>query len=331
MPRAADLLASADPRGGVPFVSAGVRAALAHVFGPPPFDPEAYPGDPGLLGPDSASWRIIGDPAAIIGGIRALLVQLLHPLAMAGVADHSRFRDDALGRLRSTSAYVVTSTFGAMPEVLGIARRVRGRHSTVAGAAPDGRTYAAADPHLLVWVSIALTSSFLAAHRAYAPRISPAAEDAFVAEQARIAALLDPRVDLGEFDTMAAGERAARADTLPLIAEGLLPRTVAELTATLAAYEPELEVNDQGRAAVRFLLWPDIGPLRAGYLPVLAGAVATLPAHQRRMLGLRVPRAVAAATRAQTRASVAATRLAVGSSPARGVASARVGKEGNQA
>ena len=319
MPTAAGLLAALLPRPGIPGLTPALRAGLAHVFGPPPFDAGAYPDDPGFLGPESASWTVIGDPAAIVGGIRALLVQLLHPLAMAGVADHSRFRADPLGRLRGTSAYVVTSTFGAMPEVLGVARAVRARHRAVVGTAPDGRSYAAADPHLLVWVSIALTSSFLATHRAYgARRLSPAQADAFVVEQSRISALLDPRVDLAAFEP-------AEVDAAPLLAEGLLPRSVAELDAALAAYEPELSVSDQGRDALRFLLWPDIGVIRAGYLPVLAGAVATLPWRQRRMLGLPVPPPVAAATRLQTKAALAAARLATGASPTVAAARSRVG------
>ena len=312
------LFAALTPRCGVPVLTSATRVALTRVFGPPPFDPRRYPDDPGLFGPGSASWTVIGDVAAIVGGVRALLVQLLHPLAMAGVADHSRFRADPLGRLRGTSAYVVASTFGAVPEVLAVARMVRGRHRVVFGTAPDGRPYAAADPHLLVWVSVALTSSFLETHRVYgAVRLSPAAKDAFVAEQSRVSALLDPRVDLDSLDLDA-------LDELPLLAEGLLPRTVAELDAVVAQYEPELAVTEQGRAAVGFLLWPDIGVVRAGYLPVLAGAVATLPASQRRMLGLRVPAVAAATTRAQTRLGLAAMRMATGSSPSVAAARARV-------
>src|SRR5688500_18964402 len=154
------LLATATPD-GLPLTGRIIRAGLARAFGPPPFDPSAAPGDPGLFGPEAASWTIISDPAAIVGGIRALLVQLLHPLAMAGVADHSRFRDNALSRLQRTSAYVTATTFGATTDALAAAATVRRVHTRVRGVAPDGRPYAAADPHLLAWVSMALTSSFL--------------------------------------------------------------------------------------------------------------------------------------------------------------------------
>jgi uncharacterized protein (DUF2236 family) len=307
--RAARLLAMAKPARGLPLVTPAIDAGLTRVFGPAPFNPAAYPGDPGLLGPDSASWRIIGEPAAIVGGLRALLIQVLHPLAMAGVADHSRFRSDPLGRLRRTSAYVVTSTFGATPEALAAATAVRAVHRRITGLAPDGRRYNAADPHLLVWVSIALTSSFLVTHRTYSPtRVDAAAEDAFVAEQSSIAALLDPRVDL---DRVAAGKYVSR----PLLENGLLPTDVEQLEATLASYEPELEVNAQGREALRFLLWPHVGLVRAGYLPVLASAIATLMPRQRELLGLPLVEPVAAALRWQSRVAALAARVAMSPSP----------------
>lgn len=298
---------------GLPVMRGIVRAGLGRAFGPPPFDPAAAPGDPGLLGPASASWDIISEPAAIVGGIRALLVQLLHPLAMAGVADHSRFRNDALGRLQRTSAYVTATTFGSTPEAFDATRAVRRAHRRVVGVAPDGRAYRADDPRLLAWVSIALTSSFLAADRLYAPRELPAARaDAFVAEQSFLAALLDPRVDLGEISAEALRERAV---ALPLIDDGVLPTTVAELDAALQDFSREWTLNEQGRAALRFLMWPDVpGPLRVGYVPLLAGAVASLNPRQRAVLGLRLGPA-AVAIRAQTRATIATMRLASGVSP----------------
>ncbi|CAN5158679.1 hypothetical protein BH23ACT9_BH23ACT9_33700 [soil metagenome] len=125
---------------GLPGVRLLARAGLGRIFGPAPFDPTAGEGDPGLLGADAASWRILGEPAAILGGIRALLVQVLHPHAMAGVADHSRFRDDTLGRLRHTSDYVTTTAFAATPQGLDAAHRGRRAHTVVGGTAPDGPT-----------------------------------------------------------------------------------------------------------------------------------------------------------------------------------------------
>ena len=317
------VLATAAPS-GLPVTGRLVRAGLARAFGPPPFDPTAAPGDPGLLGPRSASWAVISEPAAIVGGIRALLVQLLHPLAMAGVADHSRFRDDAIGRLQRTSAYVTATTFGATPDALAATAAVRRVHRRVAGTAPDGRAYRADDPHLLAWVSIALTSSFLVTDRLYAPApVTAARADAFVAEQSRLGALLDPRVDL---DSVAADPASlSRGDiALPLIDEGLLPVTVAQLDQLLATYATEWVVNEQGRAALRFLLWPNVpAPLRVGYLPMLAGAIASLDPAQRALLGTHLGPSVGM-VRLQTRATLTAMRLAGGVSPSLHAARRRV-------
>jgi hypothetical protein len=196
---------------GLPVIRDAVRRVLTRMFGPPPFDPDRDPGDPGLTGPDSPSWRVIGEPAAIAGGIRGLLTQVSHPLAMAGVYDHSAFREDPLGRLQRTSAYVTTSAFGSTAEAIAIAGRVRAVHPRVVGTAPDGRPYRADDPRLLVWVSIALTSSFLATHRLWSPDVlTPAEEDRFVAEQSRIGALLDPEVDLRMLRDPESARRSAR-------------------------------------------------------------------------------------------------------------------------
>jgi uncharacterized protein (DUF2236 family) len=316
-----------DPEAGLPGVRDIVRSRLAQAFGPPPFDPRRDPGDPGLFGPGSASWQVIGEPAAIVGGVRALLVQLLHPLAMAGVHDHSRFREDPLGRLHGTSAWVTTTTFGSTAEALAVARRVRGAHRVVRGTAPDGRPYAAEDPRLLVWVSISLTSSFLAADRALAPYpVGGKRADAFVAEQSRAAALLDPRVDLAAIAADPAALAALRAGTLdlPLLAGGDLPSSAAELATCLDGFSDELEVAEQAREAWRFLRWPDLpAALRAGYVPIFAGAAALLDPRQRALLGLPTSRLAVWPVRTQTRALLAAMRLATGTSPSKAAARAR--------
>jgi hypothetical protein len=305
--------------GGLPLVRPVVHAGLGRVFGPPPFDPTLAPGDPGLFGPGSASWEVVAEPAAIVGGVRALLVQLLHPLAMAGVADHSAFRDDALGRLHRTSAYVTATTFGSLDEVLAAAWRVRGAHRPVSGTAPDGRRYRAADPRLLAWVGIAFTSSLLVTDRVYAPRpVRGARADDFVAEQSRASALLDPRVDLRAFGSDESARDALRRGEvdLPMITEGLLPLTVRGLQRRLDDFSAELAVDDQGRAALRFLLWPDVAPgVRLGYAPLLAGAAATLDRRQRRLLGIDGLAVLAPGVRLQTRALLASMRLLAGVSP----------------
>ncbi len=305
---------------GLPVVRDAVRRVLTRMFGPPPFDPDRDPGDPGLAGPGSPTWRVIGEPAAIAGGIRGLLTQVSHPLAMAGVFDHSAFREDPLGRLQRTSAYVTTSAFGSTAEAIAVAGRVRAVHPRVVGTAPDGRPYRADDPRLLVWVSIALTSSFLAAHRLWAPDVlTRDEEDRFVAEQSRIGALLDPAVDLRMLrdpevrDAFRAGELDGE---LSLIAPDHLPLTVAELDAVLASFDDEIGINYQGREALAFLRWPPIPVVaRGGYQSLLLGAIGSLSPELRHALELDATTRVAPAMRAQAGMTLRVMRLTTGTSP----------------
>lgn len=308
--------------GGLPGARDLVRSVLTSMFGAPAVDPSRDRGDPGLTGPGSPSWRVIAEPAAIAGGIRALLLQLTHPLAMAGVADHSRFRTAPLERLQGTSAWVTVSTFGSWPEVSRVARRVRAMHTKVHGTAPDGRPYAAESPELLAWVQIALTSSFLAADRLWAVHpLAGADADAFVAEQSRLGALLDPRVDLAALD---AGELRRGRSLLPLVEDGLLPTTVAGLGARLAEYGPEQGMNEQGRQALSFLRHPPL-PRAAGlgYRVLLGGILASLDPTARRALALRMPAPARHAAIVRTGAALATMRVAVGTSPTERAAARR--------
>ena len=116
---------------------------------------------------DRPIWTVHTDAAMFVGGLRALLLQSLHPLAMAGVADHSDFRADPWGRLQRTADFLTWTTFGTAEQAERACRRVRAVHSTVRGTAPDGRPYDATDPHLLRWVHLAEIDSFLAAHQRY--------------------------------------------------------------------------------------------------------------------------------------------------------------------
>ena len=111
--------------------------------------------------------RVHADASMFVGGLRALLLQSLHPLAMAGVAEHSDYRGDPWGRLQRTSTFLAVTTFGPAAEAQRAVDRVRGIHRRVSGVAPDGRPYAAGDPHLLEWVHIAEVDSFLLAHQLY--------------------------------------------------------------------------------------------------------------------------------------------------------------------
>jgi len=158
-------------------------------------DLENPKGDPGLFGPDSVSWQVHGDfSSMLIGGISALMLQALHPLALAGVWDHSNFRQDMLGRLRRTSQFIAGTTFGSRKDAEWLIDKVRTIHLQVVGTAPDGRPYAASDPELLTWVHVAEVSSFLKAHLRYRnPHLSPADQDRYYDEIAVIAERLGAR------------------------------------------------------------------------------------------------------------------------------------------
>ncbi|HUG85209.1 MAG TPA: oxygenase MpaB family protein [Euzebya sp.] len=299
----------------LPGLSWAVRRWLRRSFGDPGLDADAPRGDPGLFGPDSPSWRVFSDAASIVGGVRSLLVQLTHPLAMAGVADHSRYLDEPLERLQHTSAYFAQITFGSTAEALAVSRRVQVLHQRVVGRAPDGRPYDASDPELLSWVSVAATASFLRSDRDFGTRpLDQTRRDAFVAEQSRAAALLDARVDL---DALSAGPDPSGAMrrgevSLPLITDGWLPTSEAALQDRLQAFQPQLAVGHQGRTCLKFLLWPPVDPvLRLGYLPTLAGAVGSLEPSTWRLLGLPLSDPAAAVMRAQSEVALVALRTAL--------------------
>jgi uncharacterized protein (DUF2236 family) len=252
-------------------------------------------GDPGLLGPDSVSWSVIGDATAFVGGIRALLVQTAHPEVVAGVEQHSRYRTDPLGRLTRTSAYVTETTYGAMAEVEAAVATVRSAHGPVKGHSERGKAYRAGDPAMAAWVHNVLTDSFLAAYQAYGPRrLTPAEADRFVAEQTRVGALLG------------AAPLPDRADTL------------SHWVDEHAAVEPSAAQRD----AIRFLRKPPLPlPVRAGYELLFRAAAATLPPRIGSVIGLE-PGGHDARIGA---AAVHSLRWALGSSPSWHVALVRAG------
>lgn len=145
--------------------------------------------DTGFFGPDSACWKVHGDLAGMmVGGVAALLLQMLHPGALAGVWDHSNFRQDMSGRLKRTARFIAGTTYGDRAEAQGFIDRVRTIHARVAGALPDGTPYAADDPDLLTWVHVAEVSSFLAAYLRYVdPGFPPEDQDRYYRETAEIA------------------------------------------------------------------------------------------------------------------------------------------------
>ncbi|MDM8355955.1 oxygenase MpaB family protein [Pandoraea communis] len=190
------------PAGPVTGVSGRVRHAIAMRLvsltsgpGAPRLNYDTPAGDPGLFGPDAACWHVHGDfTSMMIGGISALLMQSLHPLAMAGVWDHSTFRQDVIGRLRRTATFIGGTTFGNTADAEALLERVRRIHLKVTGTAPDGRPYAAYDPELLTWVHVAETSSFLRSYLVYKnPGFSRSEQDRYYAEVSRIAVALGAR------------------------------------------------------------------------------------------------------------------------------------------
>ncbi|MCK9797872.1 histidine kinase [Pseudomonas chlororaphis] len=192
-------------------------------------DLENPKGDPGLFGPDSVSWQVHGDfSSMLIGGISALLMQALHPLALAGVWDHSNFRQDMLGRLRRTGQFISGTTFGSRQDAEWLIDKVRTIHLRIVGTAPDGRPYAASDPDLLTWVHVAEVSSFLAAHLRYRnPQLSAADQDRYYAEIALIAERLGARE---------------------------VPRSRREVADYLQRLRPELLCDERSREVLRLLL-----------------------------------------------------------------------------
>jgi uncharacterized protein (DUF2236 family) len=208
--------------------------------------------------------RVHGDSSMFIGGIRALLLQSLHPLAMAAVAGHSGYRGDPWGRLQRTSYFLAVTTFGRTGDALEAIARVRAVHQRITGTAPDGQPYAASDPHLLTWVHIAEADSFLRAHTHFGTHpLDQAGRDGYVADMAKIGA------ELGVPDP---------------------PRTEAELADRIASYRAELAATAQAREAARFLLLNPPLPViaRAPYGVLAAAAVSLLPGWARRPL--RLPR-----------------------------------------
>ena len=235
-------------------------------------------GDAGLFGPDSTAWRVHGDlTAMMIGGVASLLLQMLHPAALAGVWDHSGFRRDMRGRLRRTAQFISGTTYGSTATAEALVERVRAVHDRVHGTLPDGTPYSANDPALLTWVHAAEVHCFLAAYRRHVDPAMPAAEqDRYLAEMA------EPARRLGARD---------------------VPETRAALDAYLRAIRPALRYDHRTREVTHALLGqpaptPVLAPFRA---LTMNAAVDLLPDWATRMHGLGQP----AVQRAGIRAGVA--------------------------
>ena len=213
--------------------------------------------------PGSITRQVHSDlPSMLIGGIAALLLQMLHPLAMAGVAQHSNYRKDPLGRLERTAGFLGATTFLSRAEAEVAIAQVRAVHSHVVGTASDGRHYAASDPDLVCWVHACEVRSFLSASTTYGPRrLTPEEQDRYLDEMARVATAL------GAED---------------------VPRSVGQLDRYFATVRPELRLTREARTARNFVLkgvgrWPHE---MTTYGLLVAAAQGVLPTWARRQLHL---------------------------------------------
>jgi uncharacterized protein (DUF2236 family) len=225
--------------------------------------------DVGLFGPESVTWRVQSDPIMWVAGLRALLLQAVHPAAMAGVIDHSDFRVDPWGRLSRTANYVGTVAFGSSDEVDEIGRRVRGVHAKVRGIdGRTGRTYSARDPHLLLWVHCCEVESFLTTFQRAGGGLTAAEVDAYYAEQTRAAAVVG------------------------LDAE-IVPASGAAMATYFRRMRPELRADERTWRAARYVLAPPMPawvqlatPARPAWFAVAGLAGALLPRWARRLYRL---------------------------------------------
>jgi uncharacterized protein (DUF2236 family) len=226
-------------------------------------------GDPGFFGPESVSWRLHSEPVLWVGGLRSLVLQALHPVAMRAVADHSDYRADPWGRLRRTATYVGSLTYGSTEEAERTAGRVRRLHESLDGIDPvTGRHYRVDDADLLFWVHACLVDSFLTTSRRSGVRISAAEADQYVAEQVIAAELIGLPSDFA-------------------------PRTAADVDAYLLGMVPELRATPEAREVARLMVvppmptWVQIAtPARPAWVAVGSLALALLPRWARCMLRL---------------------------------------------
>jgi uncharacterized protein (DUF2236 family) len=226
------------------------RSAEAFTAGVP-----EHPADDGFFGPASVTWRSGGDLSGPVAGLRALMIQALHPLAMAGVDQHSNWREDPIGRLAATSGYLATVSFGEKAAAERISARVRKIHQHVKGVdGVTGKSYAASDPALLLWIHAALVDSTLAARRLFGSPPSAADADAYVAEMVVAAELVG-------------------------VPSAMVPSTVAELDAYIESVRPELACTPAAKDSIAYLLDPpglddDIAEI---WQDIKEGVIASLP------------------------------------------------------
>ena len=219
----------------------------------------------GLYLPTDAPWVVHADLATLVGGVRALLMQALHPGSLAGVRSHSRYKQDPLGRLSGTIRWLTLTTFGSHEAVANEASRVNRMHDHVSGtyesAAGQSRAYRAADPDLLCWVHVAFMDSFLRSHQHYSARPIPGGADAYI---------------------------RLWAHSVEPLGLSSVPLNESELLACLAKYQGELAVTDETREVIQWLKNPPL-PMAARlvYSLLFQSALASMPEAYRKMLDIK--------------------------------------------
>lgn len=258
------------------------------------------PGDDGWFGPGSTIWAVHADAATLVGGVRALLVQAMHPTVLAGFDQHSGYREDPESRLQRTAAFVTVTTFGTAAQAERACERVRRAHAPVRGTTPDGEAYDAGDPELLGWVHLALADSLATS----------------VLRYGRTAFDLDRYLA----DMAVVGEHLGAAH---------VPHDTASLAAAWEHYRPALRVTPATAVAHRFLLDPPLpAHIRWPYRVIAAAAAASLPPDLRALLAGR-PVLPAAPARLVGQAATRLLAQVLGPSPAAAAAHRRTSSGGN--
>ena len=282
-----------SPRGAVRTLLTGHRDGVA-----PWVRALAEPGDDGWFGPGSTIWAVHADAATLVGGIRALVVQAMHPTVLAGFDQHSDYREDPESRLQRTATFVTVATFGTAAQAEAACDRVRRAHAPVRGRTPEGRAYDADDPELLGWVHLALADSLAVAVQRYGRTAFDL--DAYLADMAVV------------------GQRLSAAH---------VPHSAAELATTWDHYRPQLEATPATATAHRFLLDPPLpARLRYPYRVLASAAVATLPTTIRPLVAAR-PLLPDVPARLVGRAATRLLAVVLGESPAARAAHHRVTAE----
>ena len=234
------------------------RSAAAYASSVP-----EHPADDGFFGPGSVTWRLSTDLSSPIAGLRALMVQALHPLAMAGVDQHSDWRSDPVGRLAATSSYLTIVSVGDKATAERVSERVRRVHEHVRGVdTVTGQPYAAGDPALLLWVHAAFVDSNIAAAQLFGSPLVAVDADRYVAEMVAAAKLVGVPTDM-------------------------VPASVAELERYIESVRPILRATPAARESMAYLLDPpgldpDVAEI---WQDIREGTIASLPDWARDMYG----------------------------------------------